>query len=406
MKLFLSFPKCLLSLLLLACPQCSNSDFLRGGEAQEAFQQPLAVAQPFGGQLPDGERGPAQLMQASSASVSAAPSPSQAPPAECKCIDTTDTTCSVSKVAVRQDHTAAAGISLADVSAIWGSNTLSQEQRQKVVLAKVSETSFQCLDDRVAEASIYTPGGDLGEFILALSSYLQERDPTGNVRPSQDDVNLLLMKYLETIPSSRPLIHCTDDRAISHLEAEMPLENLDLRSPPDHAKESLLKKLTEAENHGDSHIRMLLKKPEWFQLNEFLVPMALKSFYTLLWQQSADPRSPLNRAPKLKLEVLVGQQDPVGFLEVSSGELCHSGGVAPMLIARTPQRSVLVSHLDAVSLRREELAAFFARIANASPRKINRDQLHQRLDRHGWLALETTGSRVAAGLPFYTLTYS
>mmetsp|Transcript_126597 Transcript_126597/g.200745 ORF Transcript_126597/g.200745 Transcript_126597/m.200745 type:complete len:401 (+) Transcript_126597:81-1283(+) len=400
MKLFLSFPRFLLCLPLLSCPQSSKADLLRGGEAQEAFAQPLVIA-PFGVPASGG-----QLLQASGSSAPTGPSPSQPQSTECKCIDVADNTCSVSKVAVRQDHTAAAGISLADVSAIWGSDTLSHEQRQKVVLAKVSETSFQCLDDRVAEASIYTPGGDLGEFILALSSYLQERDPTGNVRPSQEVVNALLLKYLETIPTSRPLIHCTDDRAISHLEAEMPLENLDLRSPPDHAKESLLKKLTEVENHGDSHIRMLLKKPEWFQLSEFLVPMAVTSFYTLLWQQSSDPRSPLNRAPKLKLEVLVGQADPVGFLEVSSGELCHSGGVAPMLTARTPQRSILISHLDAVSLRREELATFFARIANASPRKINRDQLHQRLDRHGWLALETTGSRVAAGLPFYTLTYS
>jgi hypothetical protein len=396
MKFFLSFPKFLVSLPLLACPLCSSADLLRGGEAQEAFVQPQELA----AQLPvAAERGSTELLQSVGAT---APSPAD----ECKCPDAVDSTCSVSKVVVRQDHTAAAGISLADVSAVWGSDTLSQEQRQKVTLAKVSETSFQCLDDRVAEPSMYTPGGDLGEFILALSSYLQERDPTGNVRPSQEVVNALLMKYLESIPSSRPMIHCTDDRAISHLEAEMPLENLDLRAPPDHAKDSLLKKLVEVENHGDSHIRMLLKKPEWFQLSEFLAPMAVKSFYTLLWQQSSDPRSPLHQSPKLKLQVLVGQSDPTGFLEVSSGELCHSGGVAPMLIARTPQRSVLVSHLDAVSLRREELAAFFARIANASPRKINRDQLHQRLDRHGWLALETTGSRVAAGLPFYTLTYS
>jgi hypothetical protein len=224
--------------------------------------------------------------------------------------------------------------------------------------------------------------------------------------PSQEVVDALLLKYLETIPSSRPMVHCTDDRAISHLEAEMPLENLDLSAPPDHAKTTLLQKLTEVENHGDSHIRLLLKKPEWFQLNEYLVPMAVKAFYNLLWQQNTDAKSPLNKSPKLQLEVLVGQSDPQGFLEVSSGELCHSGGLAPMLTPRTPQRSVLISHLDAVSLRRQELASFFTRIANASPRKINKAQLHQRMDRHGWLALETTGSRIANGLPFYTLTYS
>merc|ERR1719326_1126449 len=166
---------------------------------------------------------------------------------------------------------------MASVSSIWGSSTLSREQREKVTLGKVSETSFMCLDDRVTEPSIFTPGGDLGEFVLALSSYLQERDPTGRMLPSQEVVDALLSKYLQTIPDSRPMIHCTDDRAISHLEAEMPLENLDLTAPPDHAKASLLQKLTEVENHGDSHIRLMLKQPEWFQLNEYLVPMAVKS---------------------------------------------------------------------------------------------------------------------------------
>ena len=33
-------------------------------------------------------------------------------------------------------------------------------------------------------------------------------------------------------------------------------------------------------------------------------------------------------------------------------------------------RQVLISHLDAVSLRRKDLANFFARIANATPRKV------------------------------------
>merc|ERR1719162_428591 len=213
-------------------------------------------------------------------------------------------TCSISKVTVHQDHAANAGMSLAGISAIWGSSTLSQEQREKVTLGQVSETSFHCLDDRVTEPSIFTPGGDLGEFILALSSYLQERDPTGQMRPSQEVVDTLLLKYLETIPGSRPMIHCTDDRAIAHLEAEMPLENLDLSTPPDHAKASLLQKLTEVENHGDSHIRLLLKKPEWFQLNQYLVPMAIKSFYHLLREQNSNEKSPLHKSPKLKLEVL------------------------------------------------------------------------------------------------------
>lgn len=426
MNPFIRMPLPLLGLSLLA--QLAAPQVLRGGGEANGFVQPMPNGQAYmtqmqmqqplapSMQLLQQPGGPAPVVAVAPAPAGpwTAMSAVQAKDGEqCQCEEASqssglsvDSTCSVSKVTVHQDHAANAGISLAGVSAIWGSNMLSQEQREKVTLARVSETSFSCLDDRVTRPSIFTPGGDLGEFILALSSYLQERDPRGQMLPSQEVVDALLMKYLETLPASRPMIHCTDDRAINHLEAEMPLENLDLDAPPDHAKASLLQKLTEVENHGDSHIRMMLKQPAWFQLNTVFVPMAVKAFYKLLWQQNTDVRSPLHKSPKLKLEVLTGQSDPSAFLEVSSGELCHNGGVAPMLAARTAERSVLISHLDAVSLRREELAAFFTRIANASPRKINKDQLHQRLDRHGWLALETTGSRVAAGLPFYTLTYS
>ena len=41
-------------------------------------------------------------------------------------------------------------------------------------------------------------------------------------------------------------------------------ENLDLSAPPDHLKDRLLEVLTTVENQGDSHIRLLLKAPEWY----------------------------------------------------------------------------------------------------------------------------------------------
>lgn len=254
-----------------------------------------------------------------------------------------------------------------------------------------------------------TPGGDLGEFILALSSYLQEWDlrPSGGSLPTQEEVEAIFDRYLETLPDSRPFVHCTDDAAVRHLQDQLPEEGLDLQRPSKHALElGLLQKLGEVDNHGDSHIRLMLKEPEWFQLRRELVPMVLKAFYTKLWEQNMNTASALHEKPKLRLVMLGGQSDPQAFIEVLSGGLCHDAGIAPMLTPRKDGRAVLVSHLDAVSVRRKELASFFAAIANAGPQKIDVNRMHKRLDRHGWLALETTGSRMASGLPFFTLTYS
>jgi len=313
--------------------------------------------------------------------------------------------CQVSKVSVHQDHQSSSGLKLADVTSLYVNDAMIKSvQSSKVRIAGVSTVSFMCMDDRVSEPSLATPGGDLGEFILAIASHLQDAQPTQQV------VDSYLQRYVATLPSSRPLVHCTDDRAISHLEGELPVENLDIRSPPEHVKKAgLLQRLVEFENHGDSHIRLLLKQPEWFQLNKVLVPMVLRSFYSLLWQQHQDPSSPIFHAPKLKLQVLNGESNPQAFLEVVSEGLCHGSGVAPLLTPRDGQRAVLISNLDAVSLHRAELAAFFSsqHVEGPGPKIIiTAERLRQRLDRHGWLALETTGSRIANGLPFYTLTYT
>ena len=243
---------------------------------------------------------------------------------------------------------------------------------------------------------LVTPGGDLGEFILALAAYLGQRSSSPEDLPTQEAVDRYLHMYLETVPAERPMIHCTDDRALRQLEDTLPAEGLDLRNPSGTVKRpDLLLALTKPENHGDLHIRLMLKQPEWYQLNAKLVPMVLRSFYGQLWQQNS----------KVDLRVLTGVSNPQAFFEVSSSQTCQDKGMAPMLTPRENGHSVLISHLDAVSLRRKDLANFFARIANATPRKVDKEQLHQRLDRHGWLALETTGSRIASGLPFYTLMY-
>jgi hypothetical protein len=307
-------------------------------------------------------------------------------------------------------------LTLADVTAVYGGGTtaFSPDQKHMAVLTEVATTSFSCLDSRLSKPALMTPGGDLGEFVLALATYYQERDPTGSTgRPSQESVNAMLLKYLGMLPPSRPVVLCTDEAAIAHLEAVLPAENLDLSSPPMQAQQAgLLQKLTQPDSQGDSHFRLMLKQPQWYQLDEYLVPMVLKAFYTNLWRQEQDPHSPLHGSHKLKLEVLprlepTDANQAQAFLEVMSSEACQKSGMAPMMVPRDANgRSVLISHLDAVSQRREELASFLARIANATPRKLDKERLHERLDRHGWLALETTGSRIAADLPFYTLSYS
>lgn len=307
----------------------------------------------------------------------------------------------LSKLVVHQDHQSSGGISLQEVAARYGGQSLSEVQRERALPGIVANTSLLCVDDRLTEAVLATPGGDLGEFLLALAAYLRESDGLEFKDATQERVTALLQRYLETIPASRPLTFCTDERAVHRLESVLPSENLDLTAPPERAKSiGLLDKLADIDNQGDSHFRLLLKRPDWYELHPELTPMVLKAFYTLLWQQNRETPA------KLQLRVLAGESDPQAFMEVSCGGQCKQQAAAPMLRPKEGQQSVFVSHLDAASIRRQELASFFAKVSRSTPRKISQKTLHARLDRHGWSALETTGSRIAAGLPFFSMTYA
>ena len=59
------------------------------------------------------------------------------------------------------------------------------------------------MDDRVERAVLATPGGDVGEFILALDAY---RDLTPQREISQHMVDTWLEAYLKSLPEGRQMV--------------------------------------------------------------------------------------------------------------------------------------------------------------------------------------------------------
>lgn len=62
-----------------------------------------------------------------------------------------------------------------------------------------------------------------------------------------------------------------------------------------------------------------------------------------------------------------------------------------------------MNHLDAVSIRRENLADFFTNKINHHQSPIDTKKMHNRLNHHGYIGLEITGAYIAKGLPFDTI---
>mmetsp|Transcript_13848 Transcript_13848/g.34151 ORF Transcript_13848/g.34151 Transcript_13848/m.34151 type:complete len:1160 (+) Transcript_13848:349-3828(+) len=130
--------------------------------------------------------------------------------------------------------------------------------------------------------------------------------------------------------------HCTDDRAVAHLEDQLAVENLDLEKPPEHLKEKLLPLLAERpQNQGDAYLRLLLKFPEKFGTSRFLVSEVLRNFYRTLWSaaggssEDAQGRGDALRGrggegeAAVALTMFSGAADPAAFLEVGTKKRAH-----------------------------------------------------------------------------------
>ena len=256
----------------------------------------------------------------------------------------------------------------------------------------VPEASFKCLDGRNTESGLFTPGGDSGEFLLALMVY---EDLLGR-HLVQENVDAFFLDYLKYMEQAK-FYMCTDDNAINHLEEEMGIEGLNLRAPKLSLVPELLNRIIKPENTGDLHFRLLLKYSTKYHMRQQLVVMFLNAYFKVLWNKEEVLSN------RLELGILPGNHRETAFVEVRSEEECQKAKLAPLLSTKDKFISTFTNHLDAVSIRREQLAEFFANKVNHHQDPVDAKLMHARLSHHGLVVLEITGAYSARGLPFYSI---
>jgi len=74
-----------------------------------------------------------------------------------------------------------------------------------------------------------------------------------------------------------------------------------------------------------------------------------------------------------------------------------------LIFTKNKKSSVFINHLDAVSIRRAQMAKFFVDIVNRNQDDISPLKMHNRLNHHGYIMLNITGKYAAQGLPFFTI---
>lgn len=127
--------------------------------------------------------------------------------------------CNPTKIALSEDH-GASGLTPDVVRKMYG-------QPRDIALVDEDFQMFACMDDRISQPSLMTPGGDLGEFLLGLFVFSRLGNPTP-LTLSQDDIVKMLTRYIQSSPVARRFYHCNDDQSLARMEKLLGIVGLDL----------------------------------------------------------------------------------------------------------------------------------------------------------------------------------
>lgn len=257
------------------------------------------------------------------------------------------------------------------------------------------------IDGRDHKIVLGTPGGEFGEFIIALSTFEQFT----NQSLSQEHVERFLMDWLTW--SSRlykyALAYYTDEIAIERFSKSIgnPLD-LDLEVPDISFKQktTLLHALQNPRNQGNHFLRAVMHNPDRFRIRLELVQYAIASFFRILWDfpnLASDKQIPVQ---KLRVVVFEGKrQNAQAWINFRGGQHCESEHKYPAFRPYSQGMSVLVNHPTASDGLRERLSTFFSH----KNKDLSIDRFLHRLKRRGTSNMETMAQLLGSETPFFTV---
>jgi hypothetical protein len=104
------------------------------------------------------------------------------------------------------------------------------------------------------------------------------------------------------------------------------------------------------------HLRLMLKNHQMYNIDPELIKNFIKAYFQNLWEGEIKD--------KLNLVMLIGPHDEKGFIEIRSNAICTKENLAPLMSPLHSGKSMFINHIDAVQVRRAQLAYFFAMSVN------------------------------------------
>jgi rhodanese-related sulfurtransferase len=263
-----------------------------------------------------------------------------------------------------------------------------------------------CVDGRDDHAVIGTPGGDMGELVLALAAYEQLM----GVQLGMNAVLALMEGYADTfgrvyyhndtntvqalIPKLR-----ADERLTEILApVNTPLEwRTFLRKPPLAAQEPLLEHYLKPESVGCGHLRNMMLHGDEYRTRPELVRDAIGAFWRTRWRGF----------PGFDYVILGGSHGESAVLQVTVEQQPWPFARVPLVSPSIDGTQVFIFHSQVAAYLRENLADWLLHERRHLPvTPPDRAALVQAIVELGHQQRNTTLGRLAKGLPYFEVRFS
>jgi rhodanese-related sulfurtransferase len=264
----------------------------------------------------------------------------------------------------------------------------------------LSTGSESCVDGRDEHAVVGTPGGDAGEFIVALAT----AESLGAPALDRRGLEALVDDWIDAF--GRFYVH-TDVHALEHLRetvradrrftargvapadaAEM--ESL-VRHPPPGLEEALLEHLTAPANVGCGHLRAMLKSPDEFGVRPALPSEVLRAVFQHLFREPEG----------IDWVVLEGEHHEQAVVIVELDGEIHPYTKVPAIPPSIDGRQTFVFHPQVTAYLREQNASFLLERSPSFAGRVDRALFVDRMRALADTQREATLQRLADGLPVY-----
>jgi len=292
-----------------------------------------------------------------------------------------------------------------------------------VKIVELSSTSFSCIDDRSYTPIVGAPGGEFGEFLVALNEY--EKVRAKNLT-AEETKNLLVgwLNWNSNEKNDYQFYFHSDEKSINTLNSKLTSGQVpDMTSPRGADQAALLEQLIKPANQGCSFTRSVLMNPDKFGFRLDLVQYLIQAFFNILWDKTAkgidqEPLSakinfvisPTPTAPTTTVGSTAPKTEQRAWVNVRASQHCDEDNQAPAIPSirqlLPPDAvygdvvSVFVNHPRSAGFLRQRLAKYLVSRVPA----LSIEQLTTLIHRRAELVMETAADLVAYNVPYYTVS--